>query len=179
MAIMAAKKAPTGKYHIEGLRKLRALVGDYKGSGWSQREYGKRSFIDQVQIVGTSHIPHNHKEWRQVIRKGAELFQMVDNHRVEETLANLIAGERDARAKRKKAAEAQRIADGPHIADGTRSDRDTMAAEGPIPQKPSVGSGYPDGGLAGANTFGDSDPAPGTERPGDSLIVGRGYDGME
>ncbi len=105
MVTKAAKKGPSGKYHKTGLHQLRALIDDFKNGSANERSAGKISFSNQVGIISCTHIPAYHEPWRAAIRKGAEVFGESGEDYVAEALANLLAGERAARAKRKAKAD--------------------------------------------------------------------------
>ncbi|MBI4079793.1 hypothetical protein HY414_01005 [Candidatus Kaiserbacteria bacterium] len=94
-------RPPKGKYHVDGLRILRTLIGDYESLLPEDRRLGVRSFLDQVEIAGVCHIPHNHEEWRKTIRAGAKVFNVSDDDTVKNALERLIAGGH-ARKKREE-----------------------------------------------------------------------------
>ncbi|MDO8514537.1 MAG: hypothetical protein Q7S50_03275 [bacterium] len=136
MATQAAKRAPTGKYYKTGLKQLRELIDCYREA--DDRYAGKMSFSDQVHIIARTHIPGFHRPWRKAIEDGAVVFDQVGEYYVTEANANLLAGERDARVKRKaKLAAVSAKADTP--ADSDRHMAASIAKPAPSPERTEAG----------------------------------------
>ena len=104
----ARGKAPRRKYHTTGREQLEMLVEEAETSR-SRDEFNlmKRSFRDQVELVGKTHISHGHKAWRRIIRWGADIFAETEEEYVKTALDNLLAGERERRAADESARRTQ------------------------------------------------------------------------